>query len=83
MKHGDIVRVNGRRGVALRVSPRDIRDGVNANLPGLHVFAGFWYGRDPLDHKSYGKILTGAMPPRGYPVEGKITPTTPMGFLDI
>ena len=62
MKHGDIVLVGGRKGVALNVSLSDITRGVpskrvQVSKPGTYVFAGYWYGQDPLNHANYGKIL--------------------------
>lgn len=59
MKHGDIVICNGRRGVALYIDEKTRKNnGVNIRRAGLHVFAGYWYGHNPLSHKSYGKVLT-------------------------
>ena len=58
MRHGDLVVVEGRKGVALRVDRAEFNKGLNASGPGLHVFAGYWYGTDPLNIRSYGKILT-------------------------
>lgn len=64
MKNGDLVSVIrtrfGRRYqilcVALKVTAEDIRLGTNVRLPGLYLFRGYWYGTDPLNHHSYGKI---------------------------
>jgi hypothetical protein len=58
MRHGDLVVVGGRKGVALRVGRKELNEGLNASGPGLHVFAGYWYGTNPLSLSSYGKILT-------------------------
>jgi len=64
MKAGDIVKiVDGYGGhtwmsdcVVLMVTPKMIRQGVNAGRPGLHLFRGYWYGSDPMNVRSYGKI---------------------------
>lgn len=63
MKHGDLVSVRwkppGPRRVlctALLVTENDIRHGINAGRPGLYLFRGYWYGYNPLDISSYGKI---------------------------
>jgi len=64
VKHGDLVSViDTRHGhrchrlcVALNVTPRDISMGLNARVPGLYLFRGYWYGTDPLTPQSYGKI---------------------------
>lgn len=66
MKHGDLivlkrfVNKNGvsedRKAVVLYVTKADIEEGMNALKPGLYAFHGMWYGKDPLDHRSYGKI---------------------------
>lgn len=62
MKHGDLVKVRGshRLWVCLSVTSADLRRGMNAGAPGLHLFGGYWYNREalggPLNHKAYGKI---------------------------
>jgi hypothetical protein len=62
MKHGDIVSVNGRYCIALLVSKRlcsratRALDRVQVSKPGVYLFSGYWYGKDPLDVKSFGKI---------------------------
>lgn len=58
MRNGDLVLFNGRKGVVLNVTQSDFCEGLSAIGPGLHVFAGYWYGKNPLNHRSYGKILT-------------------------
>lgn len=60
MKKGDLVQVRGEKRlyVALPVTRRDIARGVNANMPGLHLFGGFWYRGPALSIRAYGKILT-------------------------
>ena len=30
---------------------------INATKPGFYCFGGMWYGNDPYNHKSYGKIV--------------------------
>lgn len=42
--------------VALKVTQRDIDRGLNASKPGVYLFRGMWYGRDPTNIKSFGKI---------------------------
>lgn len=61
MKIGDLVLVKHGRWkgvlcVALIVTKKDIKNGINASNPGLYLFRGYWYGKDPLNHASYGKI---------------------------
>jgi hypothetical protein len=59
MKEGDIVRIldkNRRLCVLINVTKADLRKGLNAHKTGLHLFRGYWYGINPLSHKSYGKI---------------------------
>lgn len=58
MRHGDLVVIGGRKGVALYVDQKEFNKGLNASRPGLHVFAGYWYGTNPLSLRSYGKVLT-------------------------
>lgn len=63
MKHGDIVSLSsGVYCVALTVTKTMCSRATRADQrilvskPGLYLFAGYWYGRDPLDVKSYGKM---------------------------
>jgi hypothetical protein len=59
MHHGQLVSLPGysRKGVVLRVTKKDMKTtGVQVMRPGLYVFSGYWYGTDPLDFRSYGKI---------------------------
>jgi len=61
MKPGDIVEIvdscgHHRTCVVLMVRPKDLRKGLNAWRPGLHLFRGYWYGSDPMSITSYGKI---------------------------
>jgi len=54
--------VKGWRGsrrvaVELKVTRRDLSQGLNARTTGRHLFGGAWYGRDLASTKSYGKIL--------------------------
>lgn len=59
MVHGQLVALPGfnRKGVALKISMKDIQEGrVQVPHPGVWVFSGYWYGKDPLDVKSYGKV---------------------------
>ncbi len=58
VKHGDIVKREDRTIVVLRVSKRDLKNGLNAERAGLHGFQGLWHGDDFSSHKSYGKIET-------------------------
>lgn len=59
MKHGDLVALRGqrRRWVALQVSAADLRRGIDVARPGLYLFTGYWYGGQPLSHRSYGKVV--------------------------
>lgn len=43
--------------VELPVTQADIDRGVMAAKPGLMLFTGMWYGDDPLDIHSYGKMI--------------------------
>lgn len=59
MFHGQLVSLPdyARKGVVLRVTLKDIKTtGVQVLRPGFYVFSGYWYGNDPLDFRSYGKI---------------------------
>lgn len=60
MVHGQLISLPGysRKGVALKISAKDIRDNPTLQVirPGVFVFSGYWYGTDPLSFKSYGKI---------------------------
>lgn len=58
MRVGSLVNIPGytRKGVVLLVSQKDINNGTNVRKPGLYIFSGYWYGTNPLSHKSYGKI---------------------------
>lgn len=56
--------------IVLRVTSAMIRRGtVDAPRPGLYGFHGMWYGDDPMDVRSYGKIDFGIV--RGVPM-GKL-----------
>lgn len=59
IQEGDLVAVRGSQGgrlwVALLVTKQDK---LNTNRTGLHLFGGFWYGKDPRSLHSYGKMLT-------------------------
>lgn len=67
MKHGDLIILNKfvnkygyhrrRKAVVLQVTQKDIDSGIDALKPGLYAFHGFWYGKDPLSIKSYGKMV--------------------------
>lgn len=81
MQHGDIVLINQRKAVALRVTPKDIQDGTDVLVPGIYPFAGYWYGKDPLNHKSYGKILSDR-PMRGQSI-GKVVSHSQIKFMGI
>lgn len=59
MHHGQLVSLPGynRKGVVLRVTLKGIKTtNVQVMRPGLYVFSGYWYGTDPLNFNSYGKI---------------------------
>lgn len=58
MKAGSIMKIPGqrRRAVVLPVSKRDVLRGINADKPGLYMFSGMWYGKDPHNDYSFGKI---------------------------
>lgn len=49
-------RPEARAWVVLNVTQQHIDEGLNAIALGLCAFAGMWYGIDPLDLNSYGKI---------------------------
>lgn len=61
MRPGDLVRLRPchRHWIALRVTLSDIKKGLDVFKPGIHIFGGFWYGRDPLQKDGYGKVLPG------------------------
>lgn len=42
--------------IILYVSKKDIEKGINASLPGLYGFRGFWYSGNGTRKNSYGKI---------------------------
>lgn len=92
MKHGDIVRVKGRIGVALYIPPEGIRECINALRPGLYVLCAYYaytpWGKttkrnSPLDWRSYGKILSGPLGTDRYAVIGRINKNSPMHLLGI
>ncbi|MBI6883159.1 hypothetical protein [Pseudomonas putida] len=59
MREGKLVSLPGyqRKGIALRVTAKDIKTtGVQVRRPGVYIFSGYWYGEDPKDFRSYGKI---------------------------
>lgn len=58
MKIGSVVKIPGkrRRAVVLHVSTRKMLTGVNVSKPGLYMFSGMWYGKDPHNDYSFGKI---------------------------
>lgn len=82
MKHGDIVVVQGRKAVALTVTPADLKKGINAPRAGIYPFAGYWYGKDPMNHKSYGKILAGR-PNEQFRIVGKVVGHPQVKYLGI
>jgi hypothetical protein len=59
---GDVVTTDSDLGgrywkIVLNITEEDIaQEEINANHAGLYLFYGMWYGSDPLDHRSYGKI---------------------------
>ena len=58
---GDIIKnleeLGDRLWVVLEVTKKEIEEGaVDAEAAGLYGFGGMWYGEDPLDKASYGKI---------------------------
>lgn len=63
MKNGDLVSVIWKSKVtrrvlcvALNVTKKDIMKMTNVTRPGIYLFRGYWYGKNPLDINSYGKI---------------------------
>lgn len=42
--------------IVLRVTRKDMSDGTCVEKAGLYGFHGMWYGRDPMNNKSYGKV---------------------------
>lgn len=46
--------------LALEVTHKDLKRGMNTNRVGLHLFAGYWYGRERYvshkSHRAFGKI---------------------------
>jgi hypothetical protein len=62
IKHGSIIRfkdatANERNWIALNVTEDDIKNGANAESPGLHGFGGMWYGENVYSRRSYGKMI--------------------------
>lgn len=60
IKIGDIIKIEGqhRHWVCLKVTQDEIDNtGINACYPGLYAFGGMWYGDNPQDRNSFGKIL--------------------------
>lgn len=63
VRHGDLVAVHGtrRKFVALSVTAKDIRRGLNVSKPGIHLFSGYWYANStlggPLCSGAYGKVI--------------------------
>ena len=64
--------------VELPVASADVQRGVNTRTPGLKLFTGLWYGKDPLDPRNYGKILE---PGDAFPV-GHLNARTPQRVID-
>jgi hypothetical protein len=59
--------------VVIQVTPKMIRRGTfDTSRPGLHLVRGYWHGKDPFDHRSYGKNEGFAHSKRG-PVVGRVT----------
>lgn len=63
MRKFAIVKTRGpyrRYWLALDVKHRDLGRGLNTDRTGLHLFSGYWYGREKFttfkSHKAYGKI---------------------------
>lgn len=51
---------SGRRHwVAINITQQDIKRGANARHPGLHLMAGYWYGKGQghKTRKAYGKLI--------------------------
>lgn len=48
-----------RHWVAMDITQRDIKRGANAREPGLHLMAGYWYGKGQghKTRKAYGKMI--------------------------
>lgn len=55
----DVIHIAGqtRAWVVLQVSQQALDYGINSDEVGLHAFGGMWYGDDPTDRASFGKIL--------------------------
>lgn len=55
---GSIVKVPGmrRRHVVFHITKADIARGINAKHPGLFLMTGMWYGHNPNELTSFGKI---------------------------
>jgi hypothetical protein len=48
-----------RHWVVLNVTQEEVdKTGINTDRAGLHGFGGMWYGDEPMDNHSYGKIVT-------------------------
>lgn len=51
---------SGRRHwLAVNITHQDIREGANARQPGMHLVAGYWYGKG-IGHKTrkaFGKMI--------------------------
>lgn len=48
-----------RHWVVVDITQRDIKRGANAREPGLHLMAGYWYGKGQghKTRKAYGKMI--------------------------
>lgn len=48
-----------RHWVAVAITQLDIKRGANAREPGLHLMAGYWYGKGQghKTRKAYGKMI--------------------------
>jgi hypothetical protein len=58
--NGVVISSNGtkRLWVVLSISQQEIESqGLNADKEGFYGFGGMWYGDDPYDFMSYGKII--------------------------
>ena len=54
---GYVVSDRGRLKVSLEIT-QDVIDNslIEVEKPGVYLFYGLWYGKDPFDYRSYGKI---------------------------
>ena len=58
LREYDIVKTLNSRiwKMVLNVSKNNIIKGIDVNIPGLYLFYGMWYGSNPKNIDSFGKI---------------------------